>query len=249
MTDGPLAEDDITGKDTLHSFSRTYRFNEWMFGRILPWVKGNVIEAGSGIGNISKLFLQKEKSIVLSDIRSDYQIRLNRTFGNNPFCEGVVHLDLSVSDLESEHPSLIGRFETVVALNVVEHISDDHQAIINCKKLLKKDGRLIILVPAFSFLYNSFDTDLQHFRRYTKKTIGELYASNGFTVLHTSYFNFAGMIGWFISGNILGYKKIPRSQLRIFENFVPLFRLIDILLFRIAGLSVIAIGKKIDSIQ
>jgi SAM-dependent methyltransferase len=244
MTDGLSAEDDITGKDTLHSFSRTYRFNEWMFSQIYPWVKGKVIEAGSGIGNISKLFIEKEKTIVLSDIRADYQLRLKRTFGNSAFCEGVVHLDLSIANLETEHPSLIGQFQTVVALNVIEHINDDHQAIINCKKLLKKGGRLIVLVPAFSFLYNSFDKDLQHFRRYTKKTIGELYLQHGFKVLHTQYFNFAGMIGWFISGNLFRYKKIPRSQLRIFERLVPLFRLVDIVLFRIAGVSVIAIGEK-----
>jgi SAM-dependent methyltransferase len=244
MTDGLSAEDDITGKDTLHSFSRTYRFNEWMFAQIYPWVKGKVIEAGSGIGNISKLFIERGNTIVLSDIRADYQLRLKRSFGNNEFCGGVVHLDLSIPDLENEHPSLIGQFETVVALNVVEHIDADHQAIINCKKLLKKGGRLIVLVPAFSFLYNSFDKDLQHFRRYTRKTLGELFRQNGLKVLHTQYFNFAGMIGWFISGNLLGYKKIPRSQLRIFERLVPLFRLIDRVLFRIAGVSVIAIGEK-----
>ena len=238
-------EDDVTGKDTLHSFSRAYRFNRWMFERIYPWVKEDILEAGSGIGNISKLFIKKGCQIVLTDIRRDYLLRLQRTFGKAPQCKKIVRLDLSVDDIEKDHPTLIGQFQSVVALNVVEHIENDRQAIINCKKLLKNGGRMIILVPAFPELYNPLDKDLQHFRRYTKKSVSQLLAGCGFKVVHTEYFNLAGMVGWFVSGTLLKHKKIPASQLRIFEKLVPLFRLTDKLLLRAAGVSVIAVGENV----
>lgn len=244
MTDDAELKADLTGKDTLQSFSRAYRFNQWMFDQIAPWAKGRVFEAGCGIGNISRLFIEKGFRMVLSDIMSDYLTRLRRTFANEPNVDAIVELDLSMPQLQ--HPELVQAFDTVVALNVIEHIENDVQAVKNCGAILRKGGRLIILVPAFQFLYNSFDKDLQHYRRYTKRSVTELLESNGFKVVHTQYFNFAGMLGWYISGTILGNKKIPRGQLRIFEKLVPLFRFIDSLIFRFAGVSVIAVAEKIS---
>ena len=244
MTDDPELKADLTGKDTLQSFSRTYRFNQWMFDQISPWARGRVFEAGSGIGNISRLFIGKGFRMVLSDIMSDYLTRLRRSFADEPNVEAIVALDLSVPDLQPKE--LIGAFDTVVALNVIEHIENDVQAVRNCASLLRKGGRLIMLVPAFQSLYNSFDRDLQHYRRYTKKTATELLESNGYRVVHTSYFNFMGMVGWYISGSLMRNKKIPRNQLRIFESLVPIFRMIDVLMFRSAGVSVVAVAEKIS---
>ena len=247
MTDDADLKADLTGKDTLHSFSRAYRFNQWMFDQIFPWASGKILEAGSGIGNISRLFIERKFSITLSDIMSDYILRLRRSFGNDPHVDGIVQLDLSSPDISAEYPELAGQFDTVVALNVIEHISDDALAIRNCRKVLRNQGRMIILVPAFQFLFNSLDTDLQHYRRYTKKTITKLMEENGFKVIHKSYFNFMGMVGWYISGVLMKNKKIPRSQLRIFEKLVPLFRLIDFVIFRSAGVSVIAVAEKVEN--
>ncbi len=247
MTDDADLMADLTGKDTLHSFSRTYRFNQWMFDQIFPWASGKILEAGSGIGNISRLFIEKNFSITLTDIMTDYMIRLKRSFAGDPQVDGVFQLDLSTPDIAAKFPDLTGSFDTVVALNVIEHIGDDSLAITNCRKLLRMNGRMIILVPAFQFLYNSFDKDLQHFRRYTKKSVTRLLEDNGFRVVHKTYFNFAGMIGWYISGTLMRNKKIPRSHLRIFEKFVPIFRIIDRLIFRSAGVSVIAVAEKTDS--
>ncbi|WP_336516302.1 class I SAM-dependent methyltransferase [Pollutibacter soli] len=244
MTEDAQPKADLTGKDTLQSFSRAYRFNQWMFDQIAPWAKGSVFEAGSGIGNISKLFIEKGFRMVLSDIMSDYLTRLKRTFADEPNVDAVVELDLSLPQLH--HQALAGRFDTVIALNVIEHIENDVQAVKNCNALLIKGGRLIMLVPAFQSLYNSFDKDLQHYRRYTKKTVTELLESNGYKVVHTQYFNFGGLIGWYISGSILRNKKIPRGQLRIFEKLVPLFRVIDKLIFSSAGVSVIAVAEKVS---
>src|SRR6185295_819539 len=97
---------------------------------------------------------------------------------------------------------LMGTFETVFALNVVEHIENDMLAIRNCHKLLKKGGKLIILVPAFQSLYNGFDKELYHYRRYTKHTLNKLFKENSFHLVESKYFNALGILGWYVSGKL-----------------------------------------------
>jgi SAM-dependent methyltransferase len=131
----------------------------------------------------------------------------------------------------------------VIALNVVEHIENDKLAVANCGKLLKPKGRIIILVPACMKLYNSFDKELGHFRRYDKKSLIRLIQTQPLKIVHTKYFNVGGILGWWFTGSILKKKTIPRNQLAIYEMLVPLFRFVDQLLLKRIGLSVIAIAS------
>ena len=130
------------------------------------------------------------------------------------------------------------------ALNVIEHIYNDDLAIENCYKLLTKNGNCVILVPAFQTLYNQFDKELEHYRRYTKKTLDALIIKSGFTLKHHQYFNLMGILGWYISGKLQGNKTIPKNQMSFYDTMVPAFKLIDKCMFNIAGLSVISVGVK-----
>lgn len=110
--------------------------------------------------------------------------------------------------------------------------------------MLKPGGRLVVLVPAYPFLYNIFDRELGHFRRYRRGSLKRLFESGGFEVIHTQYFNAAGTAGWFISGTLMKKKMIPGGQLKLYNKLVPAFRIIDGLLGHRLGLSVIAVGEK-----
>lgn len=137
----------------------------------------------------------------------------------------------------------MGKYDTVFALNVVEHIKDDLLALKNCKKLLKRGGHVVILVPAYQWLYNRFDKELEHYRRYTKNNLARLMADAKLLVIHSQYFNLAGMAGWFVSGKILKKKTIPKDQMSLYNKLVPIFKVVDKTLFNKVGLSVIAVGK------
>src|SRR5690606_677050 len=91
---------------------------------------------------------------------------LKTQFGSFENCRGVVQLDLVHKDFEREYAELLASFDTVFALNVIEHIKDESLAIKNCRSLLKEGGNLIILVPSYQIIYNKFDKDLGHHRRY-----------------------------------------------------------------------------------
>lgn len=235
---------DEVGMSTLEDLSVADRLNDWMFDSIRPFVKGRILEIGSGIGNISSCFVKNGIPICVSDYSSHYCALLNNKFREEELVEGVFQIDLSDTDFEDRYASLIGQFDTVFALNVIEHIKDDKLAILNCKKMLSKNGHLIILVPAWQMLYNSFDQALEHYRRYTRTSVSQLFNSQKLTILRTWYFNLAGILGWFVSGTLLRKKTLPSGQLSFYNKLVPLFRIADKATFNQVGLSVIIVGRK-----
>ena len=237
-------EIDEEGLETLESISKANRFNEWMYRTIRPHLSGRVLEVGSGIGNISRLFLRDGYRITLSDVRENYCQALESSFSGESGLDGILHLDLVHSDFEQQYAPYLGSFDSVFALNVIEHIENDTLAIANAMRLLKPGGRMAILVPAYQWLYNRFDKELYHYRRYTARSLGALYRKNGLRVDKTFYFNAVGMAGWFYSGKILQKKTIPSGQMSLYNKLVPVFKVIDKLVLNKTGLSVVAFGNK-----
>lgn len=233
---------DPSGWETLELFAKAPAFNQWLFTQISSFCKGEVLEVGSGIGNISGLLIEKNERVYLSDLRTEYCLYLEKKYAANSRLRGVFQIDLSLPDFDSRFPELLHRFDTVIALNVVEHIERDEVAVQNAKKLLRPGGILIILVPAGQSLFNRFDQELGHYRRYNKKAISRLLSGAGLTVIQSNYFNFGGIPGWWYSGSVLKKKIIPHSQLKLFNHLVPAFRMLDKLVAHAAGLSVIAVA-------
>lgn len=232
------------GTDTLTLISGADKFNRWMYETIKPHCSGNILEIGSGIGNISQFFIKEGAEILLSDIETNYFPQLQQKFGNHKNLKGIQLLDLSDKNLEKNYPEMIGAFDTIFALNVVEHIPDHEQAMKNALKMLKSGGKVVILVPAFQWLYNGFDKQLDHQRRYTQKSLRTLLEKNGFMVKHAQYFNLIGILGWFFSGNILRKKNIPTGQMKLYNELVPLWKVFDFFTQKMIGLSVIQVGVK-----
>jgi 2-polyprenyl-3-methyl-5-hydroxy-6-metoxy-1,4-benzoquinol methylase len=239
----------ITNKDplefeTLDNISEAVAFNRWMFSAISPAVNGITIEIGSGIGNISEFLLNTNLDVTLSDLRPEYCEYLSSHFRDRKALMAVKQMDLIDSEFDMKYQNLFNSFDTVFALNVIEHIEDDNQAIINCRKLLKVGGTLIILVPSYQWLFCRMDRELGHFRRYNRRSLANLYKQNNLSVDKLFNFNAAGVLGWFLFGKILQSKQLKKNQMNIYNKLVSIFILIDRLLFRIFGLSLIIIGRK-----
>lgn len=214
-----------------------------MFDTIRPYVKGSILEIGSGIGNISDIFVQTGIPLTLSDLDTRYCGMLAEKFHGEPMVRGVYQIDLGHPGFENEYAELLGKFSTVFALNVVEHIPNDKLAIANAKLLLRTRGHLIVLVPAYTALFNGLDQGLDHWRRYNRESLKKL-LSKDFEILKTQYFNLAGIVGWWLSGSVLKKQELPSGQLSLYNKLVPLFRVADAMTFHQVGLSVIAVGRK-----
>ncbi|MCU0436604.1 MAG: class I SAM-dependent methyltransferase [Raineya sp.] len=233
-------EVDVEGWETLSAIESADKLNNWMYQTIQPYCTGKILEIGSGIGNISQFFIKNNQDITLSDIRDNYCNELKKKFPKAT----VLNLDLVDKDFDGKMKEHLEQYDTIFALNVVEHIENDYLALENARKLLKKGGNLIILVPAYQWLYNGFDTELEHYRRYTAQTLQERFTKNHFSILKSKYFNFAGIAGWYVSGKLQKNKTLPKDQVKLYNILVPVFKLIDKLIFNSMGLSVIVVGKK-----
>lgn len=232
-----LPAQDEVGAGTLERLAGAERFNRWMYDRLARWLGDEVLEVGSGIGNLSQ-FLMDRRRVVLTDTEPAYRSYLEERFGHEP---GVRITSLTLPELPAD---LAGEpFDSVMCLNVLEHIERDVDSLIAMRSLLRPGGALVLLVPALSFLYGELDRQLGHVRRYSPEMVRERYAQAGLRVRHVEYFNLAGIPGWWFVGRVLKRAMIPTSSLRLYDTLVPLFRLERLLPWRL-GQSLIAIGVR-----
>ena len=142
----------------------------------------------------------------------------------------------------ADFAQLQGDFDTVVCLNVVEHVEDDLLALRNIRSALKPGGCAIILVPQDQAAYGTLDEVLGHFRRYSEPQLRKRMEEAGFEVERILHFNRVTRPGWRLNGQLLRRRSFSRFQLRVFDSLVPLWRHID-RFFPWPAVSVIAIGR------
>ena len=233
-------EFDFEGEENLRAIAEADKFNEWMYQQVVPHCTGKILEIGSGIGNISYFFDRDEMDIDLSDIREQYRSYLKKSFEKR----AVLDMDIVADGFIDLHGDKLGTYDAVFALNVVEHIKDDKLAIENMIKLLRPGGKIIILVPAYQWLYNGFDVALEHFKRYTKSRLLGIFPTTGAKLIRSWYFNFAGIFGWFLVGSVMKKKLIPESNMKLYNVLTPIFKIADKVVLNKMGLSVIAVYQK-----
>lgn len=228
------------GKVALDSLEQAPRFNQWMFDRIKPFLGKRVAELGSGRGNLSKLLKAHGGNTLLTDNREEYLNELTQRWGHLPHVK-VAPLDLIDS---AEYQALADfQTDTVVCLNVLEHIEDDVFVLQRLQQVLPRDARLVFLVPFNPKLYSNFDRELGHFRRYQKQELENKMTDAGFVVERQFFFNKAGVLAWFVGNTLCKQRTITRWQLKVYNFLTPLFRLLDRCL-PMQGLSTIVVARK-----
>jgi SAM-dependent methyltransferase len=222
--DGALASS--VGGRTLEVFADTPRLNRWIHSKFAPHIRGDVLEVGSGIGNLSRLIVENASPtdrIVLTDMESHYLETLSATFASDRRVT-VARYDLD----QSPSPAIASsEFDTIVAVNVVEHIRDDGALAGALAGLLRPGGRLVLYVPACPFAYGSLDRALGHYRRYTPNALEELLRAAGLEPQRPRYMNLFGLFGWLLNGRLFRRKQLSPFQISVFERLMPLFRVED----------------------
>jgi SAM-dependent methyltransferase len=237
-------EHDAEGLETLQALMDADAFNNWMYGQIAPFIESPVLEIGSGIGNISKCCLAEGHSLMMTDIRLEYIDFLKRGFSEKE--QQVLQLDLVDQNFDEKFEAYFGKFKTVFALNVIEHIADDNLAIQNASKLLCAGGKLIILVPAHPLLYNKLDRNLFHFKRYGIGDLRKLMQISPLKLESVKGFNSLGIAAWIYGGLISRKGVIAGGDMKFYNRLVPIAKWIDKIIFFKLGLSLIAVSRKVD---
>ena len=227
------------GLETLQSMRWAHRYNRWVIGRIAPFIGDRILEAGAGIGNITAHLLDREL-IVAADDNASYLERLAANFSDNPNVR-TTEINLEHSDgirNLSEH-----RFDTIVCVNVIEHLKPDEEVLRAFFEILQPGGRAIILAPQGRWLYGSIDRALDHHRRYSRTEMRQKMEGAGFEIEEIFGLNRISPPFWFFNGRILRRTSVPGVQVRFFDRLVPLVKFFDRLL-PLPPLSIIAIGRK-----
>ncbi len=212
-----------SGGEILETFGRAIRFNQWMADTIRPYVGSSVLEIGAGIGNLTRQLISRRKRYIASDIDPHHLARLQSRFQHRP------HFLARLCDLgQPEHfEELRNSVDTVVCLNVLEHVEDDRLGLQNIYRTLATGGRAIVLVPQGQWAYGKIDVALGHYRRYSHDQLRSRMQEAGFEVERIINFNRVSLPGWYLNGKLLGKSTISPLQLRIFDRFVWLSRRID----------------------
>jgi SAM-dependent methyltransferase len=227
------------GARILDTLASTPRFNEWMADTIRPFAGSRILELGAGIGNLTRKLSPRRSLYVASDIDAEHLARLRTRFQNRPNLE-IHRCDLANPD---DFAPFAGRFDTVICLNVVEHVEDDLMALRNIASALQAGGRAIVLVPQGQSIYGSLDEVLGHFRRYSEEDLRKRMEAVGLQVEGIVRFNRITRPGWYLNGKLLRKHTFGRFQLWAFDRLVWLWRLIDPIL-PWKPVSIIAIGLK-----
>ncbi|KKU03542.1 MAG: Glycosyl transferase family protein [Candidatus Amesbacteria bacterium GW2011_GWB1_47_26] len=227
---------DPVGAKTLDIMAGAKNYNRWLFGQIRPWLVSPVAEVGAGTGT----FVQMMSDLGLAVTAVDYNPQYLKVIQKN-------HSGISTLEMNLEKPwpaALRNKFSSVISLNVIEHITDDFQALANIFAMLRPSGRAVILVPAHGWAYGTLDKNLGHVRRYDAKSLTKLLESAGFTVTCVRYLNILGLIGWWVNGVLFRKPTIPTSQLRFFDFISPSFFSLEKYISLPIGLSLLAVARK-----
>jgi SAM-dependent methyltransferase len=156
-----------------------------------------------------------------------------------------VRVRVQLLDLADFDPATLApyRLDTIVCLNVLEHIEDDRAALARLFASLEPGGRLVLLVPAHRWLYGAIDRAIHHYRRYERAELVERLRETGFAVEHVAFFNRLGIVGWYLNSVLARRTTVPGVQARLQSLLVPLLR-VESLLPLPFGLSLIAVGRK-----
>jgi glycosyltransferase involved in cell wall biosynthesis/phospholipid N-methyltransferase len=214
--------EDAHGSQILGRLARAPRFNAWMADTIRPHCGRRVLEIGSGTGNLTRRLVPRD-AYVASDVNPLYLQTLRHLTHDRPY------LDVSLTDVTrgESFPTIPGGFDTVVCLNVIEHVDDDVGALRNIRRVLAETGKAIVLVPQGEALFGTLDEILGHKRRYSEATLQRLALDSGFEVQEILRFNRVGTAAWWLNGKVLKRRHFGLVQVAALNVLTPLFRLVD----------------------
>ncbi|HXW54524.1 MAG TPA: class I SAM-dependent methyltransferase [Candidatus Cybelea sp.] len=195
--------------------SRARNYFAWQGRMVTPELGQRVIEVGCGIGNFTEMLLDRAAVCAVDvDPRSVEQL-LARYAGRR-------NLSAVACDVQSEQFSQLSRFgaDSCVCLNVLEHTANDLGALGRMASILRPNGVIVLLVPAFPSLYGPIDRNLRHHRRYTRASLVHLAAAAGLRTRKLCYLNVAGFFGWWTNAHLFRGEVQSAAQIEFFDRYV-----------------------------
>jgi SAM-dependent methyltransferase len=219
--------------------SAATNYFQWQSDMVTRELGRRVVEVGCGIGNFTRMLLDRDAVIAL-DIEPECVDRLKERYREYP------NVHAFAGNAASVLPE-IRRFEpdSCVCLNVLEHIEDDFEALTAMKAAVVPGGVIVLLVPAFQSLYGPIDHNLGHYRRYSRSSLAALAARVGLRVRKLRYMNTVGFFGWWANSHIFKREEQSGAQIQLFDGvIVPIMSRVENLVPPPFGQSLFAVLER-----
>jgi len=230
------------GKD-LEAMSFAVNYHRWILSIFAPYLGSRVVEVGAGTGSFSELLLeQRLESLSLVEPSSAMYQQLCRRVGESQNVKTYNDIFENVAERirSAERP------DSIIYVNVLEHIADDVHELNVINKTLDTGGRIFIFVPALRWLHGSYDRAINHFRRYTRTELEKKCVASGFKVIESRYFDLLGVLPWWVKYKVLQSNNMEPGAVRFYDQrVVPIARTLESSVTPPIGKNVLLIGEKL----
>lgn len=234
---------EYVGKD-LEAMDFAVNYHRWILQIIEPFLGKHLVEVGAGTGAFSDLLLgTKPETLSLIEPSAMVEnLKINMT-----------KKDLSVAirifpNIFAEVATELKDFQppdSVIYINVLEHIEDDAQELKIVYQTLCPKGRVFIFVPALPVLFSNFDKHIGHYRRYRKAELTEKCRSAGFRILSARYFDAAGILPWLVKYRVFKSLTMEIGAVHLYDKFVvPVAKSLESVLPPPLGKNLLLIAEK-----
>jgi len=214
-------------------FEKAVNWKRYWSAQIAPFLRGDVLEVGAGIGANTRLLMGLP----------------HRTYTS---LEPDAALAAQIETVGPTHRKLVGTlagisdsFDTILYIDVLEHIGDDHSEMVRAAAHLNAGGHVIVLAPAHASLYTPFDKAIGHFRRYSRATLAQTAARTTLVPVKLVYLDSVGLLAS-ASRRLLHWQSLPtEGQILTWDRLmVPVSRLFDPVFGRRMGKSILGVWRR-----
>jgi len=216
-------------------------YHRWITELCRPHVGQRTLEIGAGFGAVTRFLSEGVTDYVASDTSPECLTALESRFCDSP------NVTVEAFDVLIGRPR--GEFDSIIMINVLEHLVDDSLVLTSLSRHLRPRGRLIVYVPALNSLYGEWDDMIGHVRRYSKGQLVRVMHAAGLAVVAARYVNLIAIPAWFAFSR-LGVKRRQGTsaggigpQLQVWDRTaVPVTRWIETRVRPPLGLNVLGVG-------
>ena len=227
----------------LDLFATAKNWKNYLRRQVIPYLGREVLEVGAGLGGTTthlcsgnhERWVCLEPDPILAD-----RLETSIQAGELPKC-----CQVEIGTIHDRHYG--SAFDTLLYIDVLEHIEDDVSELARAVSLLRSGGYVVALSPAHQWLYSPFDASIGHYRRYSKKTIAALTPS-GLDLVRLRYLDSVGMFASLGNRMLLNQSMPTAKQVNLWDTMmVRLSRIVDPVVAYSVGKSVLAVWKKTSS--
>ncbi|MEP6900470.1 MAG: class I SAM-dependent methyltransferase [Actinomycetota bacterium] len=229
------------GKD-LEAMSFAVNYHKWILEEFRPFLGKKLVEVGAGTGSFSEMLInEKLENLALVEPSGMFDF-LEQNISQIETSVTVNYYNAIFSETADK---LNAKPDTVIYVNVLEHIEDDRGELQKVYETLETGGHCLIFVPALMSLYGAFDEKVGHFRRYTKNELEEKARTAGFEIVKSNYFDFVGIFPWYIKYKLLKSDRLESGVVTAYDKFaVPVTKQFERFLKFPVGKNILTVLKK-----